>query len=173
MPLLVYIRNLGLGRDARFYLDGPSAESITSHRSLLGRSVLATVPSDNASTSNSSDIVESNGTSTPTIIACNSISIAACTLTLALYFVLSFRKKYKRLMGRTSLSLAACMAGIDLILHVSLNLFLWGLLNERIKVFQPGWVWTSSIQICLCICRRLAFRSTYASLHILFVLYRF
>ncbi len=62
----------------------------------------------------------SNGTSVSAIIACNSVSIFVCFITLSLYTTLSLKKKYKRLMRRTSLTLAACMASSDLILHVSI-----------------------------------------------------
>lgn len=65
---------------------------------------------------------EVNGTSTTAIIICNAISILACLVALSLYLILSLNRKYRRLMKRTSLALAACMASSDLILHVSLSL---------------------------------------------------
>jgi hypothetical protein len=71
----------------------------------------------NASAQSDDDSL-SSGTSIPTIIACNSISILACLVTLSIYAVLSMKAKYKRLMRRISLVLAACMASSDLVLHV-------------------------------------------------------
>jgi hypothetical protein len=71
----------------------------------------------NANTQPDDDSI-SSGTSIPTIIACNSISILACLVTLSIYAVLSMKAKYKRLMRRISLVLAACMASSDLVLHV-------------------------------------------------------
>jgi hypothetical protein len=65
-----------------------------------------------------SDDSLSSGTSIPTIIVCNAVSILACLVTLSIYGVLSMKGKYKRLMRRRTLVLAACMASSDLVLHV-------------------------------------------------------
>ena len=51
------------------------------------------------------------------VIATNSISLAACIFTISTYIYL--RRKYPRLMVRTSLRLTIAMACSDAILHVS------------------------------------------------------
>lgn len=81
-------------------------------------------------------VPETSGTSNATIMACNAISIAACASTLALYFTLLSTSKYRRLMRRTSLVLAACMASSDLVLHCA-NLAGYGPLPEG---FLCAWV---------------------------------
>ncbi|KAG8867482.1 hypothetical protein FRC20_005637 [Serendipita sp. 405] len=71
----------------------------------------------NTSLNSTSPNPGTNGTSIATIITCNSISILTCFLTLSLYLSLLLHRKYRRLMRRTSLVLAACMASSDLVLH--------------------------------------------------------
>ena len=84
------------------------------------QTALTTPPTTNSSTDSSSDASTGDdevlGTSSQAIIACNSISVAACVLVLALYVVL--HRKHARLMQRTSLILSCAMAASDLILHV-------------------------------------------------------
>lgn len=56
-------------------------------------------------------------TSIQAVIACNSISVAACVIVIVIYALL--HRKYTRVMQRTSLVLSCAMATADLLLHVS------------------------------------------------------
>ncbi|PVG03713.1 hypothetical protein CPB86DRAFT_304101 [Serendipita vermifera] len=80
-------------------------------------------------------------------MSCNTISIIACVITLNLYIVLFLKPKYSNLMRRTSLVLAACMAGSDLVLHVSLtcsNLAGYGDLPPGFAcAFVGGWLFAT------------------------------
>ncbi|KIM25629.1 hypothetical protein M408DRAFT_40298, partial [Serendipita vermifera MAFF 305830] len=104
-----------------------------------------------------------SGTSVAAILACNSISIAVCTINLFLYIALSLKHKYKRLMRRTSLVLATCMASSDLILHCS-NMAGYGDLPPGFAcAFVGGWLFAAPTMLsifyscCIALNSQLAF----------------
>lgn len=120
---------------------------------------MASQVSSDQSTSDS----PSSGTSVAAILACNSISIAVCTINLFLYIALSLKHKYKRLMRRTSLVLATCMASSDLILHCS-NMAGYGDLPPGFAcAFVGGWLFAAPTMLsifyscCIALNSQLAF----------------
>ena len=74
--------------------------------------------SGNTSSADAPTDEETLGTSSQAIIACNSLSVAACVLVIVIYVLLY--RKHTRLMQRTSLVLSVAMSVSDLLLHVSL-----------------------------------------------------
>ncbi|SRR5258706_4082563 len=75
------------------------------------------VPPDGADATDPQPVDETEQVLYNTIIATNSISLAACIFTISTYIFL--RRKYPRLMSRTSLRLGIAMTCSDAMLHVS------------------------------------------------------
>ena len=111
------------------------------------------------------------------VMATNAISLAACIFTVLTYIFL--RRKYPRLMSRTSLRLSIAMACSDAILHVKLTSLKWSsrlgadkcspppglLVCGPHRLFQR-WRWFR-----LWICRRVDVHNPKLSVHVLCLRY--
>lgn len=95
----------------------PSPMSTTLASTVLPSSTAIAPAASDTSYADASSDEETLGTSSQAIIACNSISVAACVLVIVIYVLLY--RKHTRLMQRTSLVLSVAMSVSDLLLHVS------------------------------------------------------
>jgi len=106
------------------------------------------------------------------IMATNSISLAACVFTIVTYIFL--RRKYPRLMSRTSLRLSIAMACSDAILHVS-RITRWfhalALTNVLLLGCGPHRLFQHSGRFRLRICRRVDVHNNKLYVHVLCLRY--
>ena len=102
------------------------------------------------------------------VMATNSISLAACIFTISTYIFL--RRKYPRLMSRTSLRLSIAMACSDAILHVSFvttGFHALTLTKSPLLVCGPHRLFQHSGWFRLRICRRVDVHNAKLSVHVL------
>ena len=102
------------------------------------------------------------------IMATNSISLAACIFAVSTYILL--RRKYPRLMSRTSLRLGIAMTCSDAILHVSLLtevLQVLALTGASLLVRGPHRLFQRPRWFRLRICRRVDVHNAKLSVHVL------